>query len=197
MILSDREIVSAQARGAIRITPVPPSGAVVSTALDLTLGVELRRWKPRAEAGAGVRVRPGSPTHNLSALLDSLTEPVTITDQGYELAPGEFVLGWTAERIQLPYRSRLAARVEGKSGLARLGLGIHVTAPTIHAGFGSKEGEPDYEGTRLQLEIWNVGPYPIVLDAGMPICQLIFEEVHGTPEKGYAGMFAEQGPQTP
>jgi dCTP deaminase len=72
---------------------------------------------------------------------------------------------------------------------------VHVTAPTIHAGFGSKEGEPDYVGTPLQLEIWNVGKLPIVLDPGIRICQVIFEEVHGTPEKGYAGLFTEQGPQ--
>ncbi len=29
------------------------------------------------------------------------------------------------EKLKLPYRSRIAARVEGKSSLARLGLGIH------------------------------------------------------------------------
>jgi dCTP deaminase len=39
----------------------------------------------------------------------------------------------------LPHTARLAARVEGKSSLARLGLGVHVTAPTIHAGFGASD----------------------------------------------------------
>ena len=35
------------------------------------------------------------------------------------------------------------------------------------------------------------------LKAGMKICQLVFEEVHGTPDKGYeyAGRFAVQGAQ--
>jgi hypothetical protein len=28
-------------------------------------------------------------------------------------------------------------------------------------------------------------------------CQLLFEEVHGTPEKGYEGLFAVQGPGEP
>jgi hypothetical protein len=28
----------------------------------------------------------------------------------------------------------------------------------------------------------------------MPICQIIFEEVHGIPEGPYAGQFAIQGP---
>jgi dCTP deaminase len=107
------------------------------------------------------------------------------------------VLGWTRERIQLPPRSRLAARVEGKSSLARLGLGIHVTAPTIHAGFGYKENDSSYQGSPLQLEIWNVGRLSIILDAGMPICQLIFEWVDGTPEQGYRGQFTVQGPGPP
>jgi dCTP deaminase len=197
MIPSDREILAALARGAIRLTPAPLPERIASMSVDLTLAAQLRRWKPRDQWGAEVRVRPASPSHNLSALVNTLTEPVTITEEGYELAPGDFVLAWTAERLQLPHRSRIAARVEGKSSLARLGLGVHVTAPTIHAGFGYIPELPDHLGTALQLEIWNVGKLPIVLDVGMPICQLIFEEVHGTPEKGYGGMFAEQGPEAP
>ena len=34
----------------------------------------------------------------------------------------------------------------------------------------------------------------IKLEPGMPICQLIFEWVDGTPEQGYAGQFRVQGP---
>jgi dCTP deaminase len=32
---------------------------------------------------------------------------------------------------------------------------------------------------------------------GLRICQLIFEEVHGTPTKGYDGRFSIQGPDVP
>ena len=113
---------------------------------------------------------------------------------GWNFAPGQFVLGWTEERIKLPPRSRLAARVEGKSSLARLGVGVHITAPTIHAGFGYLASDPDYGGSELQLEIWNAGPLVVELKSGMPVCQLIVEEVHGTPDKAYAGQFAVQGP---
>jgi deoxycytidine triphosphate deaminase len=42
--------------------------------------------------------------------------------------------------------------------------------------------------------MWNVGPLDVKLVAGMPICQLIFELVDGTPEKGYEGKFSLQGP---
>jgi dCTP deaminase len=121
-------------------------------------------------------------------------QSVEMTLDGYSLSPGSFLLGWTVEKVQLPYRSRIAARVEGKSSLARLGMGVHVTAPTIHAGFGYNEGNPDFAGNPIQLEIWNFGPLTIKLMTGMRICQLIFEEVHGTPDKGYEGQFAVQGP---
>jgi len=196
MILSDREIRAALEREAVRITPMPLLEAFSSTALDLTLGVELRVW-PASLEGLAPKVRPRIAGFTLTGVLEQLTQPLRIPAEGYELLPGRFVLAWTTERIQLPHRSRLAARVEGKSSLARLGLGIHVTAPTIHAGFGSKEDDRSYEGSPLQLEIWNVGSLNIVLDPGLPICQLIFEEVHGTPEKGYAGRFAVQGPDAP
>ena len=69
-----------------------------------------------------------------------------------------------------------------------------MTAPTIHAGFGYNELDPAWVGNPIQLEIWNVGPLPVVLKPGMRICQLIFEYVDGTPEQGYAGQFAVQGP---
>jgi dCTP deaminase len=59
-----------------------------------------------------------------------------IPKPGVRLGPASFYLGWTLQAVGLPHRSRIAARVEGKRSLARLGLGIHVTAPTIHAGFG-------------------------------------------------------------
>ncbi len=84
--------------------------------------------------------------------------------------------------MELPIQSRIAARVEGKSSLARLGLGIHVTAPTIHAGF---KGE-------IQLEIAHHGTIPVRLTVGMKVCQLIFEMSLGTPEKGYQGQFQGQ-----
>jgi dCTP deaminase len=74
--------------------------------------------------------------------------------------------------------------VEGKSSLARLGLAIHVTAPTIHGGFSGN----------IQLEVINYGPLPIKLRPGMKICQLIFEQTLGVPEKLYQGQFKGQAP---
>jgi dCTP deaminase len=193
MILSDREIRIALQRGLLRIVPEPLAEAWSSTAVDLRLAAVLRRWKPGSDhvaTGVEPRFRPAHPEFNFAQIAQQFTEEITISSSGFDLEPNRFILGWTLESIRIPNDSRLAARVEGKSSLARLGLGIHVTAPTIHAGFG--EANPD--GIPLQLEIWNVGPLPIELQPQMRVCQLIFEEVHGTPDRGYQGQFQQQGP---
>jgi dCTP deaminase len=117
--------------------------------------------------------------------------------EGFELGPKQFVLGYTQQRIYLPNSSRIAGRAEGKSSLARLGIGVHVTAPTIHAGFGYNSEDADHPGLRIQLEIFNVGNQIVVLDVGMPICQLILEEVREVPTRGYQGRFSAQQSFTP
>ena len=45
------------------------------------------------------------------------------------------LLAITRERIHIVPGSRLAARVEVRSSFARLGLMVHLTAPTIQHGF--------------------------------------------------------------
>jgi dCTP deaminase len=195
VILSDREIKAALERHSIRITPDPRADASLwsSTALDLRLGDQLGFWDVSA-ADAPQTFSPADPAHHLMELIRRFVRSATIPPEGYQVVPGKLYLGWTLEHLQLPHRARIAARVEGKSSLARLGLAVHVTAPTIHAGFGEKIAKPDFTGNPIQLEIWNTGPLPIVLQAGFRICQLIFEQVDGTPEQGYAGQFAIQGP---
>jgi deoxycytidine triphosphate deaminase len=106
----------------------------------------------------------------------------TCKRRGYVLEPQAFILGWTREDIQLPVNSRLAARVEGKSSLARIGLGVHITAPTIHAGFKGP----------IQLEICNHGSLRVRLRPKMRVCQLILEQTLGNPVKGYKGQFYGQ-----
>jgi len=195
VILSDREIMAAIGRRAISLVPCPAldSSRWTSTTIDLTLDAELRPWQEIIGAGETTTIDPAEEGFNSNALIDRHTKPLDCT-RGFIIKPGKLVLGWTVEKLKLPQQARIAARVEGKSSLARIGLGIHVTAPIIHPGFGFNELNPKYPGSPIRLEIWNFGPLDIRLTRGMPICQLIFEEVHGTPEKGYAGQFRIQGP---
>ena len=101
-------------------------------------------------------------------------------DGPYTMPPNRLLIGWTLETVTLP--DHLAARIEGKSSLARAGLSVHVTAPTVLAGF---------QG-RLVLEMNNIGPFPIVLHEGMPIAQLILEHVGLPPSEGYQGQYQGQ-----
>jgi dCTP deaminase len=64
-----------------------------------------------------------------------------------------------------------SARVEGRSSLARCGIPVHFTAPTIHAGFA---------GT-ITLEMINLGAHDFLLIPSMFVCQLVIEEVKGCP----------------
>jgi dCTP deaminase len=196
MILSDREARAAVQRRLILVSDCPPAGDTrwSSTTLDLTLAAEIRPWLPQGSAGADVIIDPSSPEFNSNQLINERTQAVSCEGDGYVIQPHALVLGWTQEKIKLPNASRIGARVEGKSSLARIGLGIHVTAPTIHPGFGEKLDDPEFIGSPIRLEIWNIGPLKIRLKKGMPICQIIFEEVHGIPEGPYAGQFAVQGP---
>jgi dCTP deaminase len=179
MILTDREIKLALSKHQIGIDPPPPEQAYSSTAVDLTLHKIARRFK--TDATGGLRLDPAHPDYSYHAVASVLTEEVN-TDPEFNLEGRTLLLAWTEEYVALPESSRVAARVEGKSSLSRLGLAVHITAPTIHAGFGGQ----------IQLEIINHGPAPVTLRAGMRICQLIFETTLGTPEKGYAGIFAGQ-----
>ena len=72
------------------------------------------------------------------------------------------MLGSTYEEVSLP--EDLAARVEGKSSLGRLGLLTHATAGFVDPGFSG----------HVTLELANVATLPIKLYPGMKIGQFCF-----------------------
>ena len=183
MVLTDREIQAAIQNQQIVVNPAPAETAYSSTSLDMSLSKYLRVWKITTVTGVEQQiVCPATKGYKFSDFANACSDLREIGPEGFVVEPGAFILGWTEEEIGLPVPSRIAARVEGKSSLARLGIGIHITAPTIHAGF---------NGT-IQLEICNHGLLRVKLEKGMPVCQIIFEQTLGTPAKGYAGQFLGQ-----
>jgi dCTP deaminase len=182
MILTDREIRIAVDQGLIKIDPAPGADAYSSTSVDLILDNAARSFHESIDPP--IVIDPGARGFSYLSIAQLLTQQVDLTPQ-WPLKPRKLLLAWTKEVVELPATARVAARVEGKSSLARLGVGVHITAPTIHAGF---KGQ-------IQLEIVNHGPSDVVLRPGMKICQLIFEATLGTPEKGYAGIFSGQRAQ--
>jgi dCTP deaminase len=93
--------------------------------------------------------------------------------ESFVLHPGEFVLGATYEVITLP--DDIAARLEGKSSLGRLGLLTHSTAGFIDPGFSG----------HVTLELSNVATLPITLWPGMKIGQLCFFRLSSSAEHPY------------
>jgi len=94
-------------------------------------------------------------------------------DEPFVLHPGEFVLGATYEVVTLP--DDIAARLEGKSSLGRLGLLTHSTAGFIDPGFSG----------HVTLELSNVATLPITLWPGMKIGQLCFFRLSSPAEHPY------------
>ncbi|MDR9434955.1 dCTP deaminase [Pontimonas sp.] len=93
--------------------------------------------------------------------------------ESFVLHPGEFVLGATYEVVSLP--DDVAARLEGKSSLGRLGLLTHSTAGFIDPGFSG----------HVTLELSNVATLPITLWPGMKIGQLCFFRLSSPAEHPY------------
>jgi len=93
--------------------------------------------------------------------------------EAFVLHPGEFVLGATFEVVSLP--DDVAARLEGKSSLGRLGLLTHSTAGFIDPGFSG----------HVTLELSNVATLPITLWPGMKIGQLCFFRLTSAAEHPY------------
>lgn len=190
MILSDGDIRAAIAEGRIGIDPPLDDAhltvALTTSALDLRLGNELQFYKPLDEVSprglADPPVIDPSKPGVIPDLISKWGRRHEIAGSYYDLPHGEFVLGASLERITLPEQSQLAARVEGKSTLARLGFVVHMTAPTIHCGFRGN----------IVLEIVNFGPYPIRLKPGMRVCQLIFEAVSSAPLSEQATQYQGQ-----
>ena len=161
-VLSDGTIRRLAEEGRIVIEPWEP-GLVQPASIDLRLGDSFRVFHNHRAAAIDLREPP-----------TNLTEEVTIADgEAFVIHPGEFVLGRTLERVELP--DDIVARIEGKSSIGRLGLIVHATAGFV---------DPGFKGT-LTLEITNLTRIPIKLYAGLPIAQLSFMTLDAPAERPY------------
>ncbi|MBI3522098.1 MAG: dCTP deaminase [Chloroflexi bacterium] len=101
MVLSDRDIRAAIAKGRIVIEPFDDA-CVQPASLDIRLDDQFRVFRSSRHAYI-----------DLAEPLDDITELVSVAGSRFILHPGEFVLGSTRERIRLP--DDLVSRVEGKA----------------------------------------------------------------------------------
>lgn len=101
------------------------------------------------------------------------------------LEPREFVLAETAEALGVPLD--LCGWIEGKSGRARLGLQIHLTAPKIDPGWGTPAPK------RITLEIVNQSHVKVRLEPGAPIAQVVFHRLGVPSDAPYSGQHGLKG----
>ncbi len=184
MIYSDQDIKDSLEAGDLIISPNPTRIMFSTSSVDLRLdsGFTVFRGAPK---GSEILIMVDQA--NPEDIARRYGEDVNIaTGDSLLVRPHEFVLAYTREQITLPLG--VAARVEGKSSLARLGLSIHQTAPTVQAGWGRPRSLP------LRLEISNVGPFVCRLTPGMPVCQLIFEELKTEAGRELESRFQNQNP---
>ncbi|HLD26066.1 MAG TPA: dCTP deaminase [Candidatus Andersenbacteria bacterium] len=166
MILSDRDIKKALREKRIVVKPAPNLAEQLgSSSLDLRLGYHFRVFKHRRRP----YVDPFDPK-----TMEGMTEVIVISKkEPYVIQPGEFCLASIMEWVELP--DDIAARIDGRSSLGRLGLVIHSTAGHI---------DPGFRGV-ITMELSNIGMMPILLYPKMRICQLVFEPLSSPAERPY------------
>ncbi len=147
MVLSKRDILQYLNDGRLVIEPGVPPERIKQVSIDLKLGRNFSCFKQPPAYLPAIHVDP-----SLWSSSDLWEHRETDT---YRLAPGQFVLAQTLERVRIP--ADLVGLVEGRSSWARVGVTIHVTAPKI---------DPGFEG-RITLEMANFGRVPVDLRAGI------------------------------
>jgi len=120
MILSDRDILRRLESGDLTIEPLAdPDIQIQPASVDLRLGREFLEFQ-----------RTNIPyIHPDSAdeVHEYVSETVVDPDSEFILHPGDFVLGTTKERVEIP--PDLIAHVEGRSSLGRLAIVVHASLP--------------------------------------------------------------------
>ena len=174
MILSDKAIQNAITSELIEIIPVPDETRYTSSAVDLTLGSQFQTWNAAILAVRGTRVELNLALQTYQQTAKAFLHQLPVDNDGSYLFPPFAIqpmvlLAQTQERVHLKRDSGLAARVEGRSSLARIGLTVHLTAPTIHCGFSGA----------ITLELINYSSFYLRMVPGAVICQLIIERVEG------------------
>ena len=162
MLMSDRDIRASIEAGQIGLEPLDMS-LLQPSSFDVRIDRFFRLFDNHKYA----YIDPAEPQEELTRFIE------VAPDEPFILHPGEFVLGSTYEFVKLP--DNVAARLEGKSSLGRLGLVTHSTAGFVDPGFNG----------HVTLELSNMATLPIKLWPGMKIGQLCFFQLSSPSETPY------------
>ncbi len=189
MPMSDKAIKALMAEQKITIDPEPGKWDWQSMTVDVHLGNKFFQVKHRGQSGHLITI--DLKDYKGADFAEQFQEPLELINDQYAMRPGEFVLAYTKENLIIKQEAGVCAFVEGKSSLARIGLGVHITAPTIHPGFGEKS---EGHGQPIMLEMYNHSQNIIVLRPGVPIGQFRFELIQGVSESSGSKNYGKDQP---
>ncbi len=162
MLLSDRDLIAEIKAGQLMLEPFEPS-LVQPSSIDVRLDRLFRVFNNHLYT----HIDPAERQDDLTTLVE------VPAGESFVLHPNEFVLASTLEVITLG--QGLAARLEGKSSLGRLGLMTHSTAGFIDPGFSG----------HVTLELSNMATLPVRLWPGMKVGQLCVFRLSSPAEHPY------------
>lgn len=193
MYLSDRDLAWAIETG--RLIVVPPPKKIDPTSLDLHLGSieDAKIWNLKqfaedlgAHGKSCPEVHVGQYEFGKFATKYTMPPPNytegadhLVMRRGHEIVvrPRGFLLWPTEEQVGTPKKNAdLICFVDGKSTKARVGMVVHLTAPTIHS---------TWTGV-IVLEIVNLGPFDLVFQQGDAVAQLTVCRITSPPAKTVA-----------
>ena len=160
-MLSDKDILKAIKDGWLKIEPLSKN-AIRPAAVSLHLGEQILIPKPvklidfRSETEI---------EYNEKVIKDNVP---------FILKPQQFVLGHTKELITVS--NRLGFIVEGRSTLARLGVSVEQSATIV---------DPGHKERPITLEIYNCGPSPVTLYAGMSVAKAVIFKLSSQSKRAF------------
>ena len=175
MFLSDATILKLIEEGKIVFKPKLEEKNIRPAGIRLHLGADILIPKP-------------DQTIDITGNCEVAFEKKIMDADGYTLKPGEFILGTTLERFQLPRHT--IGMIDGRSTMARLGLSIHCTSSIVDGNFD--------EPRTVVLEIKNHSPFSLVLKPKAAVAMLVITELT-TPiaqhsQSQYHGQIGVEGP---
>lgn len=204
MYLSDVDLRHAVNCGDLIIKP-PPNEEIGPTSIDLHLDSieEAKIWdyerlaKHNKELGLQPKELNVARMNYGAVSRQFMTSPLREADvkegdlvfrreDAIILRPYGFVVWQTREIVGTPDENpKYICFIDGKSTRARTGLVVHLTAPTIHAGWSGN----------ITLEMTNCGPLDLVLHAGDAVAQLTVAQITRPPARDVR-LSATQGQTT-
>lgn len=194
MYLSDRDIDHAIKKGHLIVDPYTPNVPlqhIGPSSIDVHLGPiqQAKIWdmpkvrRNLSAAGGEPKIYLGDFNHKQFSTDYQRTPPpydpagddlVSLNGEEVIIRPNGFLLWQTRETLGTPENGpRYICFIDGKSTRARTGLVVHLTAPTIQAGWSGK----------VVLEIKNLGPLTFVLRPGDVIAQVTVALITSCPDR--------------